>query len=147
MIIETTMDHLAEIVKIEQLVFNKPWTKLQLEQDIDTQLETKNYVYIFREKVVGYIFGWIIQDEYHLNNIAVHAKHQQKNIGKSLIQHVISGLIPKKVKVILLEVSKKNKAARNCYESLGFILKGNRKDYYGLGDDAYLYNLEIGAND
>ena len=48
-----------------------------------------------------------------------------------------------KVNVILLEVSVNNIPAQKCYQSLGFVKVGMRKDYYSKGDDAILYNLEI----
>ena len=145
MIVPAALEHLEDIAQIEKSVFNKPWTKNQLQHDIQTQLETENYVYLLGEKVIGYIFGWIIQDEYHLNNIAVHPEHQRKNIAKALIQYVINKLLPKKVQIILLEVSAKNIGARKCYESLGFIQNGSRKDYYASGEDAFLFQMEIGT--
>jgi len=40
-------------------------------------------------------------------------------------------------------VSVNNFSARKCYQSLGFVQTGIRKDYYSKGDDAILYNLEI----
>jgi len=36
--------------------------------------------------VAGYIFGWIIQDEFHLNNIDVHPEYIRRSIGKELIK-------------------------------------------------------------
>ena len=70
-------------------------------------------------------------------------KHLRKNIGKNLINHVITKIISRNINIILLEVSIYNIPARNCYESLGFTKVGMRKNYYSEGEDAILYNLEI----
>ena len=91
-------------------------------------------------------FGLKIYDEFHLNNIAVHLEYLRRNIGKELIQHIISRVISHDIKVILLEVSTNNMPAQKCYKSLGFTKIGIRKDYYSKGNDAILYNLDLIIN-
>ena len=140
------LNHLDDIVSIEKSAFNKPWTKNQFMNDIQSGLDSENWVYVIDELVAGYIFGWIIQGEFHLNNIAVHPEYLQRSIGKNLIQHIIARVILRNVKVILLEVSAGNIPARQCYQSLGFNQMGIRKDYYSKGDDAILYNLELNTD-
>lgn len=143
MIIPAQLKHLDDIVSIENSAFNTPWTKNQFMNDIQSELDSENWVYVINELVAGYIFGWIIQGEFHLNNIAVHPEFLRRSIGKKLIQHIIARVILRKVGVILLEVSAENIPARECYQSLGFNQMGIRKDYYSKGDDAILYNLEL----
>ncbi len=143
MIISTQISQLDEIIAIENISFEKPWTRDQIKDDIQANIDSENWVFIEDDKVVGYIFGWIIQNEFHLHNIAVHPNYLRKKIGQKLINHIISRVADQKVNVILLEVSVNNFSARKCYQSLGFIQTGIRKDYYSKGDDAILYNLEI----
>ena len=143
MIISAQLSHLDEIVAIENSSFEKPWSRNQIKDDIQTNINSENWVFTLDRKVVGYIFGWIAQNEFHLHNIAVHPDHLRKKIGKKLIQHIISKVVDQKVNVILLEVSINNISARKCYQSLGFVKGGVLKDYYSKGDDAILYNLEI----
>jgi len=143
LIIPAQLSQLDEIVEIENSSFKKPWKRSQLIEDIEDNIDSENWVFIKDEKVVGYIFGWIMQNEYHLHNIAVHPKYLRKNIGGKLINHIITRVADRQVNVILLEVSVNNVSARKCYQSLGFVEVGMRKDYYSKGDDAILYNLEI----
>ena len=143
MIISTQISQLDEIIAIENISFEKPWTRDQIKDDIQANIDSENWVFIEDDKVVGYIFGWIIQNEFHLHNIAVHPDYLRKKIGRKLIQHIISRVADQKVNVILLEVSINNISARKCYQSLGFVEVGIRKDYYSKGDDALLLNLEI----
>ena len=117
MIISTELHHLEEIVTIENSSFNKPWTRNQIKNDIQSGMDSENWVYIMDERVAGYIFGWIIHDEFHLNNIAVHPEYLRRNIGRELIRHIISMVISRDIKVILLEVSAKNIPAQKCYTS------------------------------
>ena len=103
-------------------------------------------MYIVDNLVVGYIFGRIIYDEFHLVNIAVPSEYLRRGIGRKLIQLIISRVISHDIKVILLEVSSKNISAQKCYKSLGFTQMGVRKDYYSKEDDAILYNLDLKKN-
>jgi ribosomal-protein-alanine N-acetyltransferase len=143
LIISAQLSQLDEIVEIENSSFEKPWKRSQLMDDIRNHIDSENWVFVQDEKVVGYIFGWIIQKEFHLHNIVVHPNYLRKKIGRKLINHIISRVVDQKVNVILLEVSVNNVSARKCYQSLGFVEVGMRKDYYSKGDDAILYNLEI----
>ena len=59
------------------------------------------------QQVAGYILGWKVMDEFHLNNIAVHSDFQRRHIGWSLIQHVINRLQSQNIQRIYLEVSGK----------------------------------------
>ena len=146
MIISAELQHLEEIFTIENTAFNKPWTRNQIINDIQSDSDSENWVYIMDELVAGYIFGGRIHDEFHLNNIAVHPEYLRRSIGKNLIQHIIARVILRNVGVILLEVSAENIPARKCYQSLGFNQMGIRKDYYSKGDDAILYNLELNTD-
>ena len=146
MIIPAQLHHLNDIIFIEKSAFNQPWTKNQFMNDIQSELDSENWVYVINELVAGYIFGWIIQGEFHLNNIAVHPEYLRRSIGKNLIQHIIARVILRNVGVILLEVSAENIPARKCYQSLGFNQMGIRKNYYSKGDDAILYNLELNTD-
>ena len=139
MIIPVELYHLEEIIAIENSAFNKPWTKNQIKDDILSGTDSENWVYIMDALVAGYIFGWLIHYEFHLNNIAVHPEYLRRSIGKELIRHIISRVISRDIKVILLEVSANNIPAQKCYKSLEFTQMGIRKDYYSKGDDAILY--------
>ena len=146
MILPAELHHLEEIICIENAAFNTPWTRNQIRNDIQSNADSENWVYIMDEMVIGYIFGWIIHDEFHLNNIAVHPEYLRRSIGKELIRHISSRVISRDIKVILLEVSAKNIPAQKCYTSLGFTQRGIRKDYYSKGDNAILYYLDLIKN-
>ena len=83
MIIPAQLHHLNDIIFIEKSAFNQPWTKNQFMNDIQSELDSENWVYVINELVAGYIFGWIIQGEFHLNNIAVHPEYLRRSIGES----------------------------------------------------------------
>ena len=78
LIISTQLSQLDEIVAIENASFEKPWSHSQIKDDIQTNINSENWVFTLEGKVLGYIFGWITRNEFHLHNIAVHPDHQKK---------------------------------------------------------------------
>lgn len=143
MIYSARINQLDEIFSIEKTSFTRPWTKNQIKKDLQDCLSSENWVYELNGNVVGYIFVSKIEDQFHLNNIAVHPDFLKKKIGSSLIKHIIMRAKNRKVNFILLEVSINNISAQRCYKSLGFVQVGIRRNYYSQGDDAILYDLEI----
>ena len=147
MIQSANKSHLNEILDIEKIVFTKPWTREQLQNDLVLSANSENWVYMEDQQVSGYILWWKVIDTFHLNNIAVHSDFQRRHIGWSLIQHVINRLQSKNIQRIHLEVSWKNKPAQQLYKSMGFQKKGLRMDYYEKGEHAFLYHLNLVDND
>ena len=142
MIISASQNHLPEILSIERESFSKPWTEYHFKNDLNNKIAV-NWVYQNDKHVVGYLFGWRVMDEYHLNNIAVSENFRGNGIGNKLLENMVVYLNELKVKSVFLEVSSSNLRARKLYEKVGFIPLSERKDYYSKGDDAVLYTLEF----
>jgi len=138
--------YLEEILDIESMVFSHPWTRNQLKNELKSGPNSENWIYMEDQQIVGYLLGWKILDEFHLNNIAVHSNFQRKHIGSSLIQHVVGRLVNQDIHRIYLEVSSENIPARELYDSMDFQQNGVRRDYYAKGDHAILYHLDLIEN-
>jgi ribosomal-protein-alanine N-acetyltransferase len=147
MIHSANKNHLDEILNIEKMAFTKPWTRKQLQNDLMISENSENWVYMEDQQVIGYVLGWKVMDEFHLNNIAVHLDFQRRHIGRSLVEHVKNRLQIQNIQRIYLEVSGKNKPAQRLYESMGFQKKGLRRDYYAKEEHAFLYHLKLIDND
>ena len=141
-----SVKYLEKILEIERKVFRQPWSRDQLKTDILSKDNVENWIYIDNGNVVGYILGRVILNEFHLNNIAVHADFQSRHIGHDMVKHVIDRLKNNNINNIYLEVSIKNNFAQKLYKSFGFNKYGFRKDYYANGDHALLFNLELNSN-
>ena len=142
MIISASQNHLVGILNIERESFSKPWTEYHFKRDLNNKISV-NWVYQNNNYVVGYLFGWKVMDEYHLNNIAVAKSFRRNGIGVHLLKNMLSYLKDLKVKSVFLEVSSSNLPARTLYEKMNFVPQNERKDYYNKGDDAVLYTLEF----
>lgn len=143
MIVQAQNKHLSDIIKIEKLSFNHPWSEMHFKKDIKKKDISINWVMLEDGKTIGYIFGWLVENEYHLNNIAVHPNHRKKGIAAKLLLKLINSVKIKNAKKLFLEVRADNFPAKNLYKSFGFTALGIRKNYYDKGNDAILYNLEL----
>ncbi|MBC8196864.1 MAG: ribosomal protein S18-alanine N-acetyltransferase [Candidatus Marinimicrobia bacterium] len=135
--------HLNEILTIERELFDQPWSEVHFEEELEKIPVSKSWVLCENNKVIGFIFGWMIENEFHLNNIAIKKQFQGKGLGLKLINSVIEFVKSKKGNLIFLEVMHDNESAIRLYEKNGFESVGKRKDYYTKGKHAILYTLEI----
>lgn len=123
-------DHLDQVAEIENQCFPTPWSRSSFLFEITQNNFAYYIVALSGDMVVGYSGMWIIMDEAHITNLAVHPGCRKKNIGRNLMLKMIrrSGIIG--INRMTLEVRPSNTAARRLYESLGFEERGLRKLYY-----------------
>jgi [ribosomal protein S18]-alanine N-acetyltransferase len=136
---------IESILRIENREFPDPWRKKYF---IDETTHHLSYFYVAEEidskTVAGYIIFWIIEETSELHKIAVSSEYKGKGIGKRLFHFMLETAKTKKVEELFLEVRKSNTAAITLYESFGFILIDERKDYYsGPREDAAIYELML----
>lgn len=140
---DMTLDDIDEIMKIESVSFPTPWPKSLFQREIEYP---KAYIKVLKEgsSVLGYIATWIIYDEVHILNIAIHPGHRRKGYGELLINDCINHFKNRHIRLILLEVRVNNIAAIKLYEKLGFKEVLVRKKYYSdTGEDAKIMILDL----
>lgn len=118
-----------DVLEISNLSFSSPWSRLSYEQELNNSL-AKYFVAKIDNKVVGFIGTWIIVDESHITNVAVHPNYRKLGIGSKLIESMLNYCNEKNCTAYTLEVRESNKAAISVYEKHGFIIDGIRKEYY-----------------
>lgn len=140
---DMTLDDIDEIMKIESVSFPTPWPKSLFQREIKYP---KAYIKVLKEgsSVLGYIATWIIYDEVHILNIAIHPGHRRKGYAELLINDCINHFNNRDIRLILLEVRVNNIAAIKLYEKLGFKEVLVRKKYYSdTGEDAKIMIFDL----
>ena len=138
MLIRVDKDHLDDILLIEKESFKSPWSYKSFLNELNNRVSS-NWVYLKKTKVLGYVFGWNIDSDYYINNIAVSPGYRRQGIAVKLLNNIIK----LKADNIYLEVSRVNKKAIALYEKMGFKEEGVRKNYYSDNTDAILYKMEL----
>jgi len=118
------------VVELEKLSFSTPWSREAFYSEL---LENPLACYLvakYAGKVIGYIGMWIIQDEAHITNLAVHPQYRRQHVGKALLAMLINYAKLHGVTRMTLEVRESNVAAQALYRQFGFTSQGVRKGYY-----------------
>ena len=129
-------EDIDQVLTIEETSFLSPWSRKSFEVELEKEFGV-SLVVLEDNRIVGYLVEWLVADEIHIANIAVHPDWRQRGIGERLMQEVIrnsSGF-----SWIRLEVRRSNKAARELYAKMGFREVGVRRNYYVQeGEDAIM---------
>ncbi|MDN7246092.1 ribosomal protein S18-alanine N-acetyltransferase [Planococcus shenhongbingii] len=125
-----TVKDIDEVYEIETLSFTLPWTK---ESFFYEMLHNENAYYVVAETdkgIVGYCGMWLVLDECHVTNIAIHPEERGKKLGERLMKAAIETAKAHGAILMTLEARVSNTVAQNLYQKLGFKNGGIRKRYY-----------------
>jgi ribosomal-protein-alanine N-acetyltransferase len=95
----------------------------------------------------AYLIFWVVLDEMHILNLAVHPAQRRRGIARRLLSEGLAQARELGAELAWLEVRPSNTAARALYESFGFKEVGRRPRYYDdTQEDALLLTLEWGKD-
>ena len=63
-------DDVSAVMKIERVSFNEPWAEIHFYFDLYSKV-SYNWVAECKDELCAYVCFWKIEDEVHINNIAV----------------------------------------------------------------------------
>ena len=134
------------VAALEAASFTNPWTRQMLADELARNEFARLYVLRLPGiPVAGFCACWIVVDELHINTIAVAAEHRGRGLGSALMRHIMQDVTEQGVIRATLEVRESNRAARQLYESLGFVAAGVRHGYYTEPpEDALILWRELG---
>lgn len=127
------------IAAIEQESFtHHPWTKAMFQSALADPLYTF-YVYEQEGILAGFACMKDAGEEAEIEYIAVAKPFRRRGIATRLLNALISASVEKGAQAIFLEVGAQNLPAVALYEKHGFTRISVRKNYYGEGRDAFVY--------
>lgn len=130
---------LDRVLEIEGLSYPTPWSRRAFQSEITDN--TYAYYFVARHAgvVIGYVGMWVILDEAHITNIAVHPDFRRKAIGRRMLMAMFEEAKRHGATRMTLEVRVSNYGAQALYKDLGFVNRGVRKGYYSdTNEDAYI---------
>jgi ribosomal-protein-alanine N-acetyltransferase len=130
---------LDRVLEIEALSYPTPWSR----RAFQSELTDNTYAYYFVARhagvIIGYVGMWVILDEAHITNIAVHPGFRRKAIGRRMLMAMFEEAKRRGATRMTLEVRVSNFSAQALYRDLGFVDRGIRKGYYSdTNEDAII---------
>ena len=146
-IIQLGIVNLNSCLDLDQISFKGLWTKSQWEKELtDPKRICIGVIELETKKLLGLCSAWLLIEELHITCLAVHPRHQRKGLGKLLISDLIKRSNSLITNQIYLEVKATNEPAKAFYKSMGFIIVGNRPNFYKDGSDALIFTKQLNKN-
>lgn len=118
------------IIAVEKESFSTPWPRQAFVDELTRNIVSYYIVMEQGKEIVGYMGMWVIVDEAHITNIAVHPKARRQQIAELAVSQMKLLAKERGADRMTLEVRKSNVAAIKLYEKLGFVSSGLRRNYY-----------------
>ncbi len=119
----------SDLIKINELENSFNYVLKDIKSDLENNSFSHYLLYLIDNKIVGYINYYLIYERIEIANFNVLDDYQDKHIGTSLINELISkyeGVVAN----ITLEVKSDNIKAIHIYEKMGFKKVAKRENYY-----------------
>lgn len=127
---EMDVRHIPAILEIERRSFPTPWSERAFVSELTQNAYAHYIVALGGERVVGYAGMWLVLDEAHVTNIAVHPDHRGRHVGELLLVELQRRASEQGCTRMTLEVRPSNAVAQHLYRKHGFAPKGLRPGYY-----------------
>jgi len=118
---------------IEKVSFPTPWSRFSFLAELG---HSRSHFLVAgppppqRWRVWGYLIYWVVAEEMHILNLAVHPQHRRRGIARRLLTTAMTQARKSGAQVAWLEVRPSNHPALKLYEFFGFKEVGRRPRYY-----------------
>ncbi len=130
---------LRGVLKIEEAVFPQPWSHRLFVEELRQRTSRAYRAAWVGHAIVGFAGQMFIDDESHVNNIAVGPEWQGRGLGGVLMLDLIRTALGRGSRHLTLEVRVGNELALALYRQFGLAPVGVRRNYYPVtGDDALI---------
>lgn len=126
------------VYEIEVLSFRTPWSLRSLTGELKN--DVAHYTVLEKDgEIIGYCGMWVLFEEAHITNIAIHPEQRGSGYGKQLLHASMRVAASFGAEMMTLEVRETNAVAQHMYDEMDFLQQGRRKRYYtDTGEDALL---------
>jgi len=130
---------LDEVLEVEQRSFSTPWSRFAFQTELNQNQYALYLVGKWQGRVIAYAGTWIVLDEAHITNVAVHPDWRGRGLSHQLLLALLSAAKARGAVRATLEVRVGNRVAQSLYVRHGFVFNGCRKGYYtDTGEDALI---------
>ena len=91
----------------------------------------------------GFVLARVVAEESEILTLAVDPAARRGGLGRALIERALTEAAARGARMMFLEVSETNDAARSLYAACRFVEVGRRRGYYGGRIDALVLRAPI----
>jgi ribosomal-protein-alanine N-acetyltransferase len=128
---------LPAVLRIEQVSFSVPWTQASFLHELHNP-HGRLLAAEWEGQVIGYLCCWLVADEVHILDVAVHPDHRRRGVGRLLLRAILAEARQRGTCSASLDVRRSNLPAIALYQECGFYEAAVRRRYYANGEDALL---------
>lgn len=133
---------LEKIVAIDSASFSQPWQPQTFAQSLHDDKTRVIVAHELGDEIHGFGVAYVVGDEGEIATLAVAQSARGCGLGQQLLQTLCDWCASRGAARVFLEVRESNVAAQRLYGRLGFIVVGQRKNYYADGETALLMKCE-----
>ena len=128
-------EELQAVLAIEHASFSLPWTEDMFLRDLERGELAEILIARSDEggetaPITGFLCYWVVQDEMHINNLAVAPRWRRRGVAMALLTASLDRARARGARHAFLEVRASNVAAQALYRRAGFQAAGTRRRYY-----------------
>jgi ribosomal-protein-alanine N-acetyltransferase len=128
---------LSGVLRIEEAVFPQPWSRRLFVEELSQRRSRAYRAAWVGRRIVGFAGQMFIDDESHVNNIAIDPAWQGRGLGAVVLSDLVRTGLSKGARHLTLEVRVGNEPALGLYKRFGLAPVGVRRNYYPeTGEDA-----------
>jgi len=133
------------VMEIERLSFRAPWSRNVFLEELGREWARVDVV---RDTDTGtpvaFANYWLVADELHILNVAVHPQQRRLGHATRLLAHMVDVARGRECRCVTLEVRRSNAVAQRLYRRFAFRAVGVRPNYYAEDqEDAIVMLLEM----
>ncbi|KMM36294.1 ribosomal protein S18-alanine N-acetyltransferase [Guptibacillus hwajinpoensis] len=142
-----TVEDIEAVMRIEKATFPTPWSRTAFYNEVVINHFATYLLLEVGEEIAGYCGVWVIIDEAHITNIALHPDYRGMKLGEALLKRAIDFAKSRGALKMTLEVRVSNTIAQNLYRKYGFEEGSIRKNYYTDNqEDALVMWVKLDGN-
>ncbi len=145
---EMTEQDLEEVLQIERMSFPTPWSRNLFQRELIIPYARALVAWNRpSQQILGYLCLWIVTQEAHILNLAVHPRRRRQGLGSKLLRSGLEDALAQGAQEVTLEVRRSNYKAIALYRTFHFQPQGIRPRYYSdSGEDAVIMGLSLLGN-
>lgn len=139
------VNDLGEVTPLVVRCLGRSWHRDALESALENPLDRSRLARDDASTLVGFLFARRVAALVEIDLLGVAPEARRQGLGRQLVGLLLAEEVATGAEEGRLELRESNRAGREFYEAMGFVVVGSRSRYYPDGETALLLTLAAPA--